>query len=116
MSRPENKMVMGYFAFDEKHHPALLSLVQPAQGAAKILDPFAGEGAVLEQMARAWHATPYANELDGARAEACRQRFGAKQALRGDAERLLASNNAFSLVWVLLKYIVDNSGLNSQAI
>jgi hypothetical protein len=81
MSRPENKMVMGYFAFDEKHHPALLSLVQPAQGAAKILDPFAGEGAVLEQMARAWHATPYANELDSARAEVCRQRFGAKQAI-----------------------------------
>jgi ribosomal protein S27AE/16S rRNA G966 N2-methylase RsmD len=114
MSRPENKMVMGYFAFDEKHHPALLSLVQPAQGAAKILDPFAGEGAVLEQMARAWHATPYANELDSARAEVCRQRFGAKQALRGDAERLLASNNAFSLVWINPPYDHDSSESGSK--
>jgi 16S rRNA G966 N2-methylase RsmD len=114
MSRPENRIVMGYFAFDEKHHPALLSLVQPATSAHKLLDPFAGEGAVLEAMAQAWQVTPYANELDEARAQACRQRFGVKHAIQGDAERLLASNNAFQMVWVNPPYDHDGSESGSK--
>lgn len=114
MSRPENRMVMGYFAFDEKHHPALLSLVQPATTAHKLLDPFAGEGHVLEAMAKAWRVTPYANELDGARAEACLNRFGATHAVRCDAERLSASQGAFAALWVNPPYDHDTQGTGSK--
>jgi superfamily II DNA or RNA helicase len=110
MSRLENKQVMGYFAVEERHYPALLSLVQPATSAHRLLDPFAGEGAFLETAARAWNMTPYANELDGERAAACIARFGATQAVRCDAERLVASNNAFHVLWCNPPYDHDGTG------
>lgn len=47
MSRLENKQIMGYFPIEERHYPALLSLVAPATPAVRLLDPFAGEGAFL---------------------------------------------------------------------
>ena len=99
MSRMENKVVMGYFAIDEKHHEALTSLVAPATSAHKLLDPFAGEGKFLEVAAQAWRMTPYANELDQTRAAQCLARFGARQAVQGDVERLSASSGAFSVGW-----------------
>jgi len=107
MARAESKMVMGYLPIEERHYPALLSLVQPATLAHRLLDPFAGEGAFLEAAAQAWNLTPYANELDGERAAACISRFGAKQAVRCDVERLLASNNAFSAAWLNPPYDHD---------
>lgn len=110
MARAESKMIMGYLPIEERHHPALLSLVAPSIPAAKILDPFAGEGAFLETAAKAWNVTPYANELDGERAAKCIERFGPKQAVRGDAERLIASNNAFQLLWCNPPYDHDGSG------
>jgi len=69
--------------------------MMPATPAVKLLDPLAGDGLFLEVAAQAWHVTPYANELDGERAQSCIKRFGPKQAVRCDVERLLASNNAF---------------------
>jgi tRNA G10 N-methylase Trm11 len=84
--------------------------VAPSIPAAKILDPYAGEGAFLETAAKAWNVTPYANELDGERAAKCIERFGPKQAVRGDAERLIASNNAFQLLWCNPPYDHDGSG------
>jgi tRNA G10 N-methylase Trm11 len=61
-------MVMGYLPIESKHHTAILSLVAPATLRVRLLDPFAGEGALLEAAALAWNVTPYANELDGERA------------------------------------------------
>jgi len=100
MARAESKMVMGYLPIDQHHHAAITSLVVPATPAVKLLDPFAGDGLFLEVAAHAWNLTPYANELDGERAQACIERFGPKQAVRCDAERLLASNNAFGAAWL----------------
>lgn len=37
MARAESKMIMGYLPIEE---PALLSLVQPANPAVRLLDPF----------------------------------------------------------------------------
>lgn len=46
MSRLENKQVMGFYAIEERHYPALLSLVAPATSAVQLLDSFAGEGGI----------------------------------------------------------------------
>ena len=99
MSRPDNKIKMGYFAIENQHHDAIISLIAPATPATKLLDPFAGEGAFLEAAAQGWQVTPYANELDHGRAEQCIERFGPMQAVQGDAQRLRASNNAFGILW-----------------
>lgn len=116
MARAESKQIMGFLPISETHHPAILSLIAPATPAAKILDPFAGEGAFLEAAANAWHVTPYANELDGARAEQCIARFGPKQAVRCDVERLIASNNAFSCGWFNPPYDHDASASGNKRI
>lgn len=116
MSRPENRVVMGYFAIEPKHHAAILSLVQPASPDHKLLDPFAGEGEFLEIAAKAWNLSPYANELDGERAAKCLERFGPKQAVRCDVERLSASLGAFSLGWYNPPYDHDAAAKNSKRI
>ena len=116
MSRMENREVMGFFAIGPKHHAAITSLVAPATPAHKLLDPYAGEGEFLEVAAQAWNVTPYANELDGDRAAKCIERFGPKQAVRCDAERLIASNNAFSCGWFNPPYDHDASASGNKRI
>ena len=116
MARAESKMVMGYLPIDLKHYPALLSLVAPATPTARLLDPFAGEGAFLEAAANAWNLTPYANELDGERAAACIARFGPTQAVRCDVERLVASNNAFGAAWLNPPYDHDAGASGSKRV
>jgi len=116
MSRMENKAVMGFFAVEAKHHAAITSLVAPATPAHKLLDPYAGEGVFLETAAAAWRTTPYANELDGSRAEACIARFGPKQAVRGDVERLRASNGAFSVGWFNPPYDHDAAAADAKRV
>ena len=116
MSRLENKVVMGYFPFEERHYSALFSLVAPATPEVKLLDPFAGDGLFLDMAAKAWNVTPYANELDGQRADECLKRFGAKQAVRGDAERLSASTEAFGILWANPPYDHDTGGSGSKRI
>lgn len=112
----ENREVMGFFAIDPKHHAAIISLVAPATPAHKLLDPYAGEGEFLEVAARAWNVTPYANELDGDRATKCIERFGPKQAVRCDVERLIASNNAFSCGWFNPPYDHDASASGNKRV
>jgi tRNA G10 N-methylase Trm11 len=107
---------MGYLPLEERHYPALLSLVQPATPAVRLLDPFAGEGAFLEAAAKAWNVTPYANELDGERAAACIARFGAAQAVRCDVERLLASHGAFGAAWLNPPYDHDAGASGSKRV
>ncbi len=116
MARAESKMIMGYLPIEERHYPALLSLVAPATPAVRLLDPFAGEGAFLEAAAQAWNVTPYANELDGERAAACIARFGPTQAVRCDVERLVASNNAFGIVWANPPYDHDKAASGSKRV
>lgn len=116
MARLESKQIMGYLPLEERHYTALFSLVAPATPAVKLLDPFAGDGAFLEAAATAWNVTPYANELDGDRAQACLERFGPTQAVRCDVERLLASNNAFGLLWANPPYDYDKLAKASKRI
>ncbi len=116
MARAESKMIMGYLPIEERHYPALLSLVAPATPAVRLLDPFAGEGAFLEAAAKAWNVTAYANELDGDRAAACIARFGATQAVRCDVERLVASNNAFGAAWLNPPYDHDAGASGSKRV
>ncbi len=116
MSRMENREVMGFFAIDPKHHAAITSLVAPATPAHRLLDPYAGEGEFLEVAARTWNVTPYANELDGDRATKCIERFGPKQAVRCDVERLIASNNAFSCGWFNPPYDHDASASGNKRV
>jgi len=116
MARAESKQIMGFLPIEERHYPALLSLVAPATPAVRLLDPFAGEGAFLEVAAQAWNVTPYANELDGERAAACIARFGATQAVRCDVERLVASNNAFGAAWLNPPYDHDAGASGSKRV
>jgi hypothetical protein len=116
MARAESKMIMGYLPIEERHFPALLSLVAPATPAVRLLDPFAGEGIFLEAAAAAWNVTAYANELDGERAAACMSRFGATQAVRCDVERLVASNHAFGVLWANPPYDWDKAAKGSKRI
>ena len=116
MARAISKENLGYYPLEHKHHTAILSLVTPTTPAYKLLDPFAGEGEFLEAAATHWNVTPYANELDGERATKCIERFGPKQAVRSDALRLRASNNAFSCLWVNPPYDHDKASANSKRV
>jgi len=110
MSRATNREVMGFFAIGEKHHEAILSLIEPSPYPdGRILDPFAGEGDFLLKASKTWQLAPYANELDKARAEACVQKFGSENAVQGDVMRLSASLESFSVGWYNPPY--DNDKL-----
>ena len=69
MARLESKVIMGYLPIEERHYQALFSLVTPATPDHKLLDPMAGSGEFLGSASEAWNITPYANELDQARAQ-----------------------------------------------
>ncbi len=116
MACAESKMIMGYLPIEERRIVALLSLVAPATPAVRLLDPFAGEGAFLEAAAKAWNVTPYANELDGERAAACINRFGPTQAVRCDVERLVASSEAFGILWANPRYDHDKLAKASKCV
>ncbi|MBZ0307098.1 MAG: DUF6094 domain-containing protein, partial [Anaerolineae bacterium] len=73
----------------------------------KLLDPCAGEGDALQHLASVWGLTPYANELDTARAVACVEKFGATQAVQGDIFQLRTSSNGFLMAWVNPPYTWD---------
>ena len=116
MARAESKVKMGYLPIEAKHHAAILSLVAPATPASRMIDPFAGDGAFLEVAAQHWQLTPYANELDRDRAQVCIERFGPKHAVRGDAERLRASNGAFGLGWINPPYDHDRNASGNKRV
>jgi hypothetical protein len=100
MARSISREKLGFYVIDPKHHEAILSLVEPsANQNVRLLDPFAGEGDFLALAAERWKMTPYANELDEERAAICIARFGS-QAVHGDALTLVASNEAFSALWI----------------
>lgn len=116
MARAESKQIMGYLPIETRHYPALVSLIAPASPATRMLDPFAGEGEFLDAASKAWNVTPYANELDGERAAKCIERFGPTQAIRCDVERLIASNEAFGIIWANPPYDHDKIAKNNKRI
>lgn len=52
MARTESKAIMGYLPIEAKHHAAIVSLLAPATPAHRILDPFAGQAAMLVRKVR----------------------------------------------------------------
>ncbi len=90
----------GYYAFPAEHLPAVASLFAAASEGGRLLDPCAGEGRALQHLSSSWHLTPYANELDGERAAACRALFGPLQAVQGDLYTLRASLGSFPAIWL----------------
>src|SRR5258708_5142755 len=116
MARAESKMIMGYLPIEDRHYAAILSLLAPTTPATRMLDPFAGEGLFLDVAAKTWQVTPYANELDAGRAAACIDHFGPKQAVQCDVERLMASNEAFGILWANPPYDHDKTAKNSKRV
>jgi hypothetical protein len=116
MARLESRAILGYLEIDPKHYEALISLVAPGPPATRYLDPFAGEGKFLAASAQAWNVTPYANELDENRAQQCIERFGAKQAVQCDVERLRASNGAFGIIWANPPHDHDKTSEGSKRV
>jgi hypothetical protein len=116
VARLTSKEKLGFLPIEPHHHEAIVSLIAPASTAHRLLDPFAGEGEFLEVAAKQWNVTPYANELDGERAAKCIQRFGPKQAVRCDVERLIASNNAFSIGWYNPPYDHDATASGNKRV
>ena len=116
MARLTSKEKLGFLPIDRHHHDAIISLIAPATPAHRLLDPFAGEGEFLDVAAQQWNVTPYANELDGERADQCIQRFGPKQAVRCDVERLIASNKAFSIGWYNPPYDHDATASGNKRV
>ena len=109
MSRLSSIEVGGFFPYPAKYLPAMASLFVPATSGGKLLDPCAGEGEALDYLAAAWQLTPYANELDTARAQVCQERFGLTQAVQGDLYTLRASLGSFNAVWCNPPYTWDMS-------
>ncbi len=104
----------GYYKFPPKHLPAVASLFALVASGGKLLDPCAGEGEALEQLAAAWQLTPYANELDTDRARVCQARFGLTQAVQGDLYTLRASLGSFTAVWCNPPYTWDSSNTEDK--
>lgn len=100
----------GYYAYPDEHLPALASLFAPSAQGGRLLDPCAGEGRALQHLADAWALRPFANELDTARATACRHLFGPAQTVHGDLYQLRATTGTFTAVWCNPPYVWDKTG------
>ncbi len=108
MAHLQSQMKGGYYPFPPEHLPALASHFRASEG-GRLLDPCAGEGDALQHLARAWGMTPYANEIDSTRADACREKFGEEHTVCGDIMTLRTPNRAFSVVYINPPY-AENSG------
>jgi hypothetical protein len=100
----------GFYPFPEAHLPAVASMFQTTRKGGLLLDPCAGEGEALEQLAKLLNLKPYANELDHDRANKCRERFRITQAVQGDLLTLRTSHNAYVLQWVNPPYTQNKDG------
>lgn len=110
MSRITSKVKGGYYPFAAEHIPAVTSLFAPASQGGLCLDPCAGEGEAIEALARALNLTPYANELDHDRAQACQARFGLTRAMQGDLFQLRTPHHAYQLLWINPPYTENVGG------
>jgi SAM-dependent methyltransferase len=101
MARLASQIKGGYYAADPLAVAAVLRRLRPpTQGECLILDPCAGEGHALLQLASSLKGIPYGIELSEDRADIVRQSIPEGQALvPADFLRCSISYGSFSFVW-----------------
>jgi tRNA1(Val) A37 N6-methylase TrmN6 len=101
MARLMSQIKGGYYAAHPQAVAAVLARLRPPQrGECLILDPCAGEGHALVQLAESLHATGYGIELSEDRAAKVRESLTEGQALApADFLRCAISPHSFSFVW-----------------
>ena len=102
MARLMAQVKGGYYAAVPEAVAAVLERLQPPDqgGACPILDPCAGEGRALIQLAQGLHAVPYGIELSEDRAAHVRESIPEGQALApADFLRCAISFCSFSFIW-----------------
>jgi hypothetical protein len=101
MARLMSQVKGGYYAAAPEAVAAVLArLTPPEQGECLILDPCAGEGSALLQLAQGLQATAYGVELSEDRAAVVRSMLPEGQALApADFLRCAISFRSFSFIW-----------------
>ena len=101
MARLMSQVKGGYYAAAPEAVAAVLERLRPSdQGESLILDPCAGEGKALLQLAQGLHAVPYGIELSEDRAAVVRQSLPEGQALApADFLRCAITYRSFSFIW-----------------
>ena len=102
MARLMSQIKGGYYAADPVAVAAVLERLRPPDaGNCTILDPCAGEGHALHQLAQGLHAVPYGIELSEDRAALVRESLPEGQSLApADFLRCAISYGTFSLAWI----------------
>ena len=102
MARLMSQVKGGYYAAAPEAVAAVLDRLRPPdEGEVLILDPCAGEGKALLQLAQGLHAVPYGIELSEDRAAVVREFLPEGQALApADFFRCAISHRSFSMCWV----------------
>ncbi len=101
MARLMSQIKGGYYAADPAAVAAVLDRLRPPDaGNCLILDPCAGEGHALLQLAQGLHAVPYGIELSEDRAALVRESLPEGQSLApADFLRCSISYRSFSFIW-----------------
>ena len=101
MARLMSQVKGGYYAAAPEAVAAVLERLRPPDyGECLILDPCAGEGQALLQLAEGLHAVPYGIELSEDRAAVVRESLPEGQALApADFLRCAISYRSFSFIW-----------------
>jgi hypothetical protein len=105
----------GYFPTDEPTLERALSALAPASGPMSIIDPCAGEGAAIAEVAHALgrkQVQAYAVEYDVERARHARQLVD--RCIQGDLMDTLISRHAFGLLWLNPPYGNLNKDANGN--
>lgn len=97
MATQHSMAKMGFWPFPEAHRETVAKLF--GQGTGRVGDFQAGDGEMLEVLAKHTGLTPYANELDSLRAAQLYKKFPVGQVAEGDFFDLQVSANSFSLVF-----------------
>lgn len=91
----------GFYATQDRIVELMREIAQPT-GRGNILDPFAGEGNVLVDLAQEWGLTPYGVELHAGRFETMKEQVEAigGKALHGPVEDAGITEGVFSVVYI----------------
>ncbi len=102
MARLMSQIKGGYYAAAPAAVAAVLERLRPpGQGMCLVLDPCAGEGLALRQLAEGLKAVPYGIELSEDRAAVVRESLPEGQSLApADFLRCAISYGSFSLAWI----------------
>ena len=101
MARLASQIKGGFYAAAPEAVAAVLERLRPPDyGECLILDPCAGEGHALVQLAQGLHAVPYGIELSEDRAAVVKESLPEGQALvPADFLRCAISYRSFSMIW-----------------